>query len=322
MMPDWISGDVVANGVRLHYYRTGDAQTRSECPGTSELSRRTAEEAGSGVQLVGVSPASATREVDAVAGGAKPPVVMLHGITDSGRTWSRVAEALAADYDLIMLDARGHGLSEATEAGYTAEDLAPDVAAVIHALGLERVVLMGHSMGGATAVATAAHFPALVRALILEDPPWGGAPDKSTPAERAARSAEWQRSILKRKAQPLAEIVTFGRRRLPNWDERDVEVWAEAKQQTSPNIANGINGRGIRWQDVLRLVRCPLWVIYGDRAAGAILTAATVQEAQALAPQLKAIHVPGAGHEIRRGHYAQFMDALKTCLREISSGPP
>ena len=272
MMSDWISGDIVANGVRLHYYRTG---------------------------------------------GAKPPVMMLHGITDSGRTWSRVAEALAADYDVIMLDARGHGLSEATADGYTAEEQAPDVAGVIRALGLGTVVLMGHSMGGATAVATAAHFPDAVRALILEDPPWGSAPDSATPEQRTARSAELQRSILRRKAQPLAEIVTFGRRRLPGWDARELEAWAEAKQQTSPNIANGINGRGIRWQDVVRLVRCPLWVIYGDRAAGAILTPATVQEAQALAPQLRAIHVPGTGHEIRRGHYTEFMEAVKTCLQEI-----
>jgi len=276
-MTDWTSGDVVANGVRLHYYRTG---------------------------------------------GAMPPVVMLHGITDSGRTWSRVAEALAGDYGVIMLDARGHGLSEATEAGYTAEDQAPDVAGVIRALGLGRVVLIGHSMGGATAVATAAHFPEVVRALILEDPPWGGGMDSASPEARAARSAEWQRSILKRKAQAISEVVSFGKQRLPSWDARDVEAWAEAKQQTSPNVANGINGLGIRWQDVVRQVCCPLWIIYGDRAAGAILTPATVQEAQALAPQLRAIHVPGAGHEIRRGHYAQFMEALRTCLLDLSNGLP
>jgi pimeloyl-ACP methyl ester carboxylesterase len=280
--------------------------------------------------------------------------VALHGITDNGRTWSRVAEGLAADYDVIMLDARGHGLSEATESGYTAEDQAPDVAGVIRALGLGRVVLLGHSMGGATAVATAAAFPDLVRALILEDPPWGGPPDSATPAEHAARSADWQRSILRRKAQAISEIVTFGRRRLPDWDERDVAVWAEAKQQTSPNIVNGINGRGIRWQDVVRQVRCPVWVIYGDRAAGsgsqarstadalgpasgraresalpgcgtagsrgpagAILSPETVQEAQSLCPGVKAVHVPGAGHEIRRGHYPQFMAALRACLHDI-----
>jgi N-formylmaleamate deformylase len=311
-MSDWTSGDVVANDVRLHYYRTG---------GTGPASMAAAPPRADGVRE--------PRDL--------PPIVALHGITDSGRTWSRVAEGLAADYDVIMLDARGHGLSEATESGYTAEDQAPDVAGVIRALGLGRVVLLGHSMGGATAVATAAVSPDLVRALILEDPPWGGPPDSATAAEREARSAEWQRSILKRKAQAISEIVTFGRRRLPDWDERDVAMWAEAKQQTSPNIANGINGRGIRWQDVVRQVRCPVWVIYGDRAAGsgsqarssavgtagsrvtagAILSREIVEEAQSLCPGVKAVHVPGAGHEIRRGHYPQFMAALRACLHDI-----
>ena len=80
-------------------------------------------------------------------GGRKPPLVMLHGVTDSGQCWARVAEALAADYDCLMLDSRGHGLSEAPETGYTAEDHARDVATVIKALGLGRPAVMGQLHG-------------------------------------------------------------------------------------------------------------------------------------------------------------------------------
>src|SRR5438094_986431 len=84
--------------------------------------------------------------------GDRPPLVLLHGMGDNGLCWARVAERLQPDSDVVMLDARGHGLSDAPERGYTAEEQAPDVAAVVHALGLERPVLIGHSMGGATAV--------------------------------------------------------------------------------------------------------------------------------------------------------------------------
>ena len=59
---------MIANGIRLHYYRTGD--------------------------------------------GTKPAVVLCHGFSDSGLCWTPVARQLEADYDVIMLDARGHGLSE------------------------------------------------------------------------------------------------------------------------------------------------------------------------------------------------------------------
>ena len=46
-------------------------------------------------------------------GGAKPPVVLAHGFSDDGLCWTPVAEALAADYDVVMVDARGHGRSAA-----------------------------------------------------------------------------------------------------------------------------------------------------------------------------------------------------------------
>ncbi|MCA6319719.1 alpha/beta fold hydrolase, partial [Phenylobacterium sp.] len=44
-------------------------------------------------------------------GGDGPPLVLSHGLTDNGLCWTRLAEALAPDFDIIMLDARGHGAS-------------------------------------------------------------------------------------------------------------------------------------------------------------------------------------------------------------------
>ena len=105
-------------------------------------------------------------------GGQKPPLVLLHGITDSGQCWVRLAQVLEADYDLIMVDARGHGLSDKPESGYTIDDHAADVAGLIQDLGLDKPAVMGHSMGAATATTLGAMYPTLVGCLILEDPPW------------------------------------------------------------------------------------------------------------------------------------------------------
>ena len=90
-------------------------------------------------------------------GGAKPALVLCHGITDSGGCWPRVVAALKKDYDLVMLDARGHGGSEAPRSGYSLDIMADDVAGVIDALGLQRPCIIGHSMGAMTAARTAAH---------------------------------------------------------------------------------------------------------------------------------------------------------------------
>ena len=57
-------------------------------------------------------------------GGNKPPVVLLHGLMLSGACWTHLAQALEEDYDLIMPDARGHGLSSAPDHGYCYDNLA------------------------------------------------------------------------------------------------------------------------------------------------------------------------------------------------------
>jgi pimeloyl-ACP methyl ester carboxylesterase len=250
-------------------------------------------------------------------GGDRPAIVLLHGMGDNGLCWARVAEQLQTHWDVVMLDARGHGLSDAPETGYTAEEQAPDVAAVVQALGLERPVLMGHSMGGATAVATAAQYPSLIRGLILEDPPWGGPPEQLSAEEIQRRQSDWRALILKRKAMPQAELVTPIRRRFPAWDEADVDALAEATRQLSPRIVNSITGAGIAWQDVVRKVACPMYVITAEPALGAIISTERIGEARQICPTLREIHIVGAGHNIRREQFECFIIAVRNCMTEI-----
>jgi N-formylmaleamate deformylase len=105
-------------------------------------------------------------------GGDKPALVLAHGFSDNGLCWTPVALALEGDYDVIMPDARGHGLSDAPETGYDTVDQVADLVGFIRALELERAGLMGHSMGANTVAFTAATHPDLVSYAILEDPPW------------------------------------------------------------------------------------------------------------------------------------------------------
>ncbi len=74
------------------------------------------------------------------AGGA-PSIVMIHGLTDNGICWVRVADALCDSYDIILPDTRGHGFSDKPATGYTVEERAADVAGLIDALQLDRPVL-------------------------------------------------------------------------------------------------------------------------------------------------------------------------------------
>ena len=74
-------------------------------------------------------------------GGDKPQVVLVHGFSDDGLCWTPVAKALEGDFDVIMVDARGHGRSEGPEQGYGQEDMAGDLAGVIGKFGCR---IVGH----------------------------------------------------------------------------------------------------------------------------------------------------------------------------------
>ena len=141
-MSDWQSDFIHANGIRIHYTRTG---------------------------------------------GAKPPLVLAHGFSDDGLCWTSVAQDLAADFDVIMVDARGHGLSDAPEQGYSPLEQADDLAGVITGLKLSRPIVLGHSMGAMCTLTLAGRYPDLPGAIVLEDPPPWWTPDFDPPY-----SAQWQ----------------------------------------------------------------------------------------------------------------------------------
>lgn len=104
---------------------------------------------------------------------AHPPMLLLHGITATVRTWEWLVPHLVDRYRLIRLDFRGHGTSDRTPGHYQPADYVSDAAAVCRQIAGVPCIVIGHSLGGITAAALAQRHPELVRALVLEDPPLG-----------------------------------------------------------------------------------------------------------------------------------------------------
>lgn len=109
-------------------------------------------------------------------GSNKPTLVLLHGILEGALAWLPTARALEADYDVIMLDARGHGHSARVGGDFLPETLAADVAGALTELDLRAVRLLGFSMGASTAAFVADRYPELVQRLVLAGLAEGGAP--------------------------------------------------------------------------------------------------------------------------------------------------
>src|SRR5271166_3469754 len=104
--------------------------------------------------------------VGEVRGQGDTALIFLHGWCGDREYWKHQVEVFAADYRVVALDQAGHGESGKDRLAWTADGLAGDVAAVVKALGLKRVILVGHSMGGLVALLAAKRMPGTVVAVI------------------------------------------------------------------------------------------------------------------------------------------------------------
>ena len=103
------------------------------------------------------------------SGGSGPPLVLSHGLTDNGLCWRRFAEAMADEFDIVLLDARGHGESSRMSEGAT-HDPSSDIAEAIEYLKIASPIVMGHSVGALATAIYASSYPGRVSKVILEDP--------------------------------------------------------------------------------------------------------------------------------------------------------
>ncbi|HTU73613.1 MAG TPA: alpha/beta hydrolase [Trebonia sp.] len=118
--------------------------------------------------------------------GSGQPVILLHPLALSGEVWGEFGSRLAAGFDVIAPDARGHGESGWDGGEFSLDDLADDVAGLLDALALPAAHVIGMSMGGSTAVSLAGRYPRRVRALFLADTTaWYGEQAPATWSKRA-----------------------------------------------------------------------------------------------------------------------------------------
>jgi pimeloyl-ACP methyl ester carboxylesterase len=103
------------------------------------------------------------------AGTGDPPIVLVHGMACDHTHLLPQLEHLSPRHRVVAIDQRGHGASDAPDGEYTTEVLAEDLRGVIERLGLERPILVGHSLGGGVVLHVAVEHPELVRAVALLD---------------------------------------------------------------------------------------------------------------------------------------------------------
>lgn len=242
-------------------------------------------------------------------GGAGPALVLSHGLTDNGLCWTRLAKALAPHFDVIMLDARGHGDSSRIAPGQ-AHDPGEDIAEAIGALGLTTPLVMGHSVGARATALYAAAYPDRVSRVVLEDPPMTPLIEPSAAERRRTRFRE---QVAKFRAMTPAEITAQGRATSPTWHDDEFPAWTASKQQVDPEAMPDYR---VPWQDTFAAITAPTLLIHGDPTLGGIVTPELAAEAQRINPNIRPVQITGAGHNTRRENFADYLAAVRGFLSE------
>jgi pimeloyl-ACP methyl ester carboxylesterase len=247
------------------------------------------------------------------AGQDKPPVIMLHGFTDSARNCEQFANELVDDYDVILVDERGHGLSSAATSDYSMADQARDMAGLIRALSLSKPAVIGHSIGAATATEMAIQFPDLMSLVILEDPPFRMDYDQGRDVDWAAG---WIANLTAFKKRSHAEQLAEAMRDNAKWLPAENEAWVESKNQFDLSTFNTpLFANLIAWPRA-EAITIPGLLIIGDPQFGAIVSSDVAQQVQAVWKNLEVVSIAGAGHSIRRDQPAPFAKIVKDYLRD------
>jgi len=252
-------------------------------------------------------------------------MLLLHGFGNEAHIWDDFAPVVAPYYRTVALDHRGHGQSDwAGEAGYEMDAFVDDVEAVTEALGMERLVLVAHSLGGRVATLFSGRHPERVAGLVLVDigpevDPRGSlrirqdAETKVAPVYASVEAYARDLSLAYPAAQPGA-LQRMARHGLRTRDDGRFELVMD------PDLRSGVGWRGRddeaaelalqqRMWDALAALPCPSLVVRG--AASDILSPEIADRmVDEVLQQGRLAVVPQAGHSVMTDNPQGFNDAV------------
>jgi len=256
-----------------------------------------------------------------------PAIVMLHGLRSYARTFEPLATRLMDRYRVLALDARGRGDSDWDPSGeYYTPAYVADLEQFAEQLGLDRFVILGHSMGGATAYVHAARHPGQITAAVIEDI-GPGSSLSGAGAERIKRevagtppafpSLDAARAYWRTLRPSITDEALESRIRhtlrpgaCGRWFWKfDLAGIAAARLDAEP-------ARQVDLWPSVEALRCPTLVVRGG--ASDFLPAATAAEMSTRNPRVRTVEIPGAGHYVHddapgafHRHLEEFLTSLE-----------
>ena len=239
-------------------------------------------------------------------GGSGAPMVIVPGITSPAATWSFVAERLAVDRDVYVVDLRGRGLSQGgPELDYSLDAYASDVAEFARSLDLDRYAVVGHSLGAriATRLGSRANVP--FSKLVLADPPVSG------PGRRPyGKSLEFYLSSIRKAGEGRLDLAAM-RQSYPTWGDEQLRARAQWLH-TCDEAAIAKSVAGFQDEDIHKdfpLLQAPTLLLVAGQ--GGTITQDDISEIRGLLPSIQVRTIEKAGHMIP-------FDRLEDFLAEVT----
>ena len=229
--------------------------------------------------------------------GSGPPLILTHGYSSTSEMWQGQVEALAKQHKLVLWDMRGHGRSDyPADAGAYSEALTiADIAALLDAIGTERAIVGGLSLGGYMSLAFYRAHPERVRALLIIDTGPGFRKDDARDAwnKRALDTAE------RFEREGLAVLKSASRER-SMVSHRDASGLARAARGM-------LTQRDACVIELLPEIKVPALIVVG--ADDAPFLAASDYMAAKI-PGARKVVIPAAGHAVNIDQPQAFIDAV------------
>lgn len=254
------------------------------------------------------------------AGRGNPATMLfLHGGSAHAHWFDRVMPAFVERFHALALDQRGHGESEwPVPAAYATDDFVADLAGALDALGWERTIVVGHSMGGHNAMAFAAAHPERVRALVIGDS------RPAIPPERLKNMQE--RGGRTPRHHPSAEVAVQSFRLIPRETVADPAFLAHLARA---GLARRDGGWVYRFDPACNGTRTPrdVWPLLGRITAptlivrgewSPIMPAETAEQMRAAIPRASVVELAGAHHHVTLDQPAAFAASVTAFLDGIA----
>jgi N-formylmaleamate deformylase len=113
-------------------------------------------------------------------------------------------------------------------------------------------------------------------------------------------------------------LIVEQRAASPTWSDAELGPWADAKLRLSPKVVQFDPAVGVDWPAVLRRIACPALLIAADPERGGMITAESAVAFQSFVPQLRVVHIAGAGHNVRREQFGRYLDVVRGFLAGVA----